>query len=52
MYAPPAITKEMLSGSREASLVVPVSGKEIRTAVRDNSFAQVLAACWEEAVST
>ena len=46
------VTKEMLRGSRETTLVVPMSGKEIRTAVRDNSFAEVLAACWERAVNT
>ena len=46
------VTREMLRGSRKASLVVPMSGKEIRAAVRDNSFADVLAMCWDNAVNT
>jgi hypothetical protein len=46
------VTKEMLRGSREHTLVVPMTGKEIRAAVRGNNFADVLAACWEKAVNT
>jgi hypothetical protein len=46
------ITKEMLRGSREDTLIVPITGKEIREAVRDNAFADVLARCWEKAIDT
>jgi hypothetical protein len=46
------VTKEMLRGSRESTLVVPITGKEIRAAVRDGSFAHVLATCWEKAINT
>ena len=46
------VTKEMLQGSRESTLVVPITGKEIRAAVRDGGFAHVLATCWEKAINT
>jgi len=46
------VTKEMLRGSREQTLVVPITGKEIRASVRDGNFANVLAACWEKAINT
>jgi hypothetical protein len=46
------VTKEMLRGSREHTLVVPITGKDVRTAVRDNSFADVLASCWGKAITT
>jgi hypothetical protein len=46
------VTKEMLRGSRETTLVVPMSGKEIRSAIRYNNFADVLASCWQQAVNT
>jgi hypothetical protein len=42
----------MLRGSREHTLVVPITGKDIRAAVRDDNFADVLALCWEKAVTT
>jgi hypothetical protein len=45
------ISKEMLRGSREDILVVPVTGKEIRAAVRDQNFPEVLAAAWQSAVN-
>lgn len=44
------VTKEMLRGSRESELVVPVTGNDLRTAVRDKNFARVLTRCWDEAV--
>jgi len=44
------VTKEMLRGSRERALVVPVTGKEIRAAARNGDFARVLASCWDAAV--
>ena len=44
------VTKEMLRGSREEYLIVPITGREIRAAVRDNNFPDVLAKCWSDAV--
>jgi len=45
------VTKEMLRGSREETLIVPVAGKDLRAAVRDGNFEQVLLRCWEAAVN-
>ncbi|MBN9616692.1 MAG: hypothetical protein BGO25_20420 [Acidobacteriales bacterium 59-55] len=45
------ITKEMLRGSREQILVVPVTGEDIRSAVRSGDFAETLLRCWEKAVN-
>lgn len=45
------VTKEMLRGSRERALVVPVTGKEIRAAARNGDFARVLTSCWDVAVN-
>jgi len=45
------ITKEILRGSREETLVVPVTGRDIRAAVRDGNIFDVLVRCWDEAVS-
>lgn len=44
------VTKEMLRGSREDILTVPVTGKDIRAAVRDGNFSKVLMECWDCAV--
>jgi hypothetical protein len=44
------VTKEMLRGSREEILIVPMSGKELRAAVRDGNFLKVLVECWDKAV--
>ena len=44
------ITKEMLRGSREELLVVPIAGEDIRAAVRSADFAAVLVRCWDRAV--
>jgi len=35
---------------REDILIVPVTGKDIRTAVREGDFAKVLMECWDRAV--
>ena len=43
------ITKEMLRGSREETLVVPVTGEDIRAGVRDGHLATVLLECWDRA---
>lgn len=45
------VTKELLRGSRERGLVVPVTGKEIRAAVRNGDFARMLTSCWDAAVN-
>ncbi len=44
------VTKEMLRGSREETLLVPITGKELRAAVRDGNFLKILVQCWEAAV--
>jgi hypothetical protein len=44
------VRKEMLRGSKEEYLIVPITGKEIRAAVRDNNFPDVLAKCWSDSV--
>lgn len=45
------VTKEMLRGSREGVLIVPVTGKDIRAAVRSGELLKELMRCWDEAVS-
>jgi hypothetical protein len=45
------ITKEMLRGSREEILVVPITGEDIRLSVRSGDFAKVLLRCWDRAVN-
>ncbi|MGA2203134.1 MAG: hypothetical protein ABSG40_14330 [Terriglobales bacterium] len=45
------ITKEMLRGSREEILVVPITGEDIRSSVRSGDFAKVLLQCWDRAVN-
>jgi len=46
------VSKEMLRGSKARTLVVPLSGKDIREAVHDNNFEKVLIRCWEKAINT
>ncbi|HKV23181.1 MAG TPA: hypothetical protein VJN93_01190 [Candidatus Acidoferrum sp.] len=45
------VTKEMLRGSREQILVVPMTGEDIRAAARSGDFAKVLLQCWDKAVN-
>ncbi len=45
------VTKEMLRGSKDEFLIVPLTGKDIRAAVRDSNFPDVLASCWNAAVN-
>jgi hypothetical protein len=45
------VTKEMLRGSREETLIVPVTGQNIRAAVRSGAFLKELVACWDAAVA-
>jgi hypothetical protein len=45
------VTKEMLRGSRERILVVPITGEDIRSAVRSGDFAKTLLQCWDRAVN-
>jgi Bacterial regulatory helix-turn-helix protein, lysR family/Restriction endonuclease len=44
------VTKEMLRGSGEDILIVPVTGEDIRTGVRNGDFARVLLVCWDNAI--
>jgi hypothetical protein len=46
------VTKEMLRGSREGLLVVPLTGEDIREAVRTGDFLRILLDRWETAVNT
>ena len=46
------LTKERLRGSREETLVVPITGKDVRQAVRDDDFAGLLTKCWDRAINT
>lgn len=45
------VTKEMLRGSREETLIVPITGQEIRMAVRSGELTRELLACWDRAVT-
>ncbi len=45
------VTKELLRGSREGTLIILLEGKAIRTAVRNGSFIDVLLAAWNDAVT-
>lgn len=45
------VTKEMLRGSKDEFLIVPITGKDIRAAVRDSNFPDVLASRWNAAVN-
>ena len=45
------VTKEMLRGSREQILVVPITGEDIRAAMRSEDFVKALLECWDEAVN-
>jgi hypothetical protein len=46
------VTKEMLRGSREGLLVVPLTGEDIREAARTGDFLRILLNRWERAVNT
>ncbi len=45
------VTNEMLRGSREEALIVPIDGADIRTAVRTGDFSATLLRRWDEAVA-
>jgi hypothetical protein len=45
------VTKEMLRGSREDLLVVPVSGEDVRAAVMASDFPSALVKWWDRAVT-
>lgn len=45
------VTKEMLRGSREETLIVPVTGQEIRATVRSGDVVKELAKWWGAAVA-
>jgi hypothetical protein len=44
------ITKEMLRGSHESILVIPMTGEDIRAAVRAGDFVTTLLSCWDRAI--
>jgi len=45
------VTKEMLRGSREELLIVPLAGNDLRAAVRSGDFAKVMLRAWDAAVA-
>lgn len=45
------VTKEMLRGSREEVLIVPVVAQDIHAAVHSNDFLKELIRCWDAAVA-
>lgn len=45
------VSKEMLRGSREKTLVIPVTGADIRAAVVENDFSGMIARLWDEATT-
>lgn len=45
------VTKEMLRGSREEGLIVPLTGADIRAAVRNSDFAATLLKHWDASVA-
>lgn len=45
------VTKEMLRGSRKEILIVPITGEDIRSAVRSGGLTDVLLQCWNRAVN-
>lgn len=45
------VTKEMLRGSREETLIVPVTGQNFRTAARSGDVLKELVSCWDAAVA-
>jgi hypothetical protein len=44
------VSREMLRGTRELTLVVPLDGRQIRDAVRRNSFGELLHSVWDSTV--
>lgn len=46
------VSKEMLRSSREGLLLVPMTGQDVREAVRIGDFMPVLLRCWDKAVNT
>ncbi|MFL5348907.1 MAG: hypothetical protein ACJ8AT_29260 [Hyalangium sp.] len=44
------VTSEMLRGTRERLLIVPLEGKQIRSAVRSGEFAKLVFSAWQQAV--
>jgi hypothetical protein len=45
------VSKEMLRGSREGLLLVPMTGEDVRQAVRTGDSMTVLSTCWDKAVN-
>jgi hypothetical protein len=45
------ITMEMLRGSRERTLIVPITGKDIKIAIQKKNFLDMLVICWKKSIS-
>jgi hypothetical protein len=45
------VTKEMLRGSREELLIVPLTGQDLRSALQGGNFTDVLLRAWDRAVA-
>jgi hypothetical protein len=45
------VTKEKLRGSREQIMLVPMTGEDIRRAVRSGDFVKTLLECWDNAIN-
>lgn len=45
------VTKEMLRGSREQTLVIPIEGNDIKRAIYENNFEDMLIEAWHNAVT-
>jgi hypothetical protein len=46
------IDKELLRSSRQRLVIVPLTGTDLRRAVEDNSFVEVIQSAWRDAVFT
>lgn len=46
------VTSEMLRGSRERTLIVPLAGRDLREAVRSGDWTGVVFEAWQRAVMT
>lgn len=44
------VTKEMLRGSRDQAIIVPIDGETIKKAIRDDNFAEAVIEAWYKAV--
>lgn len=45
------VAKEMLRGSKEEPLIIPLDGNDIKKAISNNQFESVLASAWDRVIS-